>query len=282
MSKFLLSILLLLTISLHAQVIYTSEDSLICNKIFNDKNIVFVDSLKFGDLVVNSGKSFIGTDYVAGTLDAYENEQLVINLRGLDCYTFTDNSLAIARTIASGNKSFEKYRDELQNIRYRSGKIDGYVSRLHYVSDWIDDLTARGIMQDVTQLCGGVVYDKQINFMSEHADKYAHLKGNAENRAKIKSIEDNINKNTRYYIPKAKLTDDFPAVENGDIIAITTSIKGLDVSHIGIAVRGEDGNLYFMHAPNTGYKVQITKKTLAEYLAGNKKQTGIMVFRALP
>jgi len=41
----------------------------------------------------------------------------------------------------------------------------------------------------------------------------------------------------------------------------------------------DDGRIHLMHAPNVGYKVQITEKPLADYIKGNKKQTGIMVLR---
>jgi hypothetical protein len=42
----------------------------------------------------------------------------------------------------------------------------------------------------------------------------------------------------------------------------------------------DDGRIHFMHAPIVGKKVQITEKPLADYIAGNKKQNGIMVLRA--
>jgi hypothetical protein len=54
----------------------------------------------------------------------------------------------------------------------------------------------------------------------------------------------------------------------------------MDIAHTGIAIR-QHGGLYFMHAPIMGSRVMITAKTLAEYLAGNKKQLGIMVARPL-
>ncbi len=71
------------------------------------------------------------------SLEKDGDEQLVINLTGLDCTTFLENSLALARCIKKGTTSFEDYLEELQFIRYRDGVIDGYTSRLHYFSDWI-------------------------------------------------------------------------------------------------------------------------------------------------
>ncbi len=87
-------------------------------------------------LVVKVGTFFLGTPYVAHTLEM-QPEQLVVNLREMDCTTFAENCLAISRTIKSGNPGFEQFTKELRNIRYRDGVINGYPSRLHYFSDWI-------------------------------------------------------------------------------------------------------------------------------------------------
>jgi hypothetical protein len=43
----------------------------------------------------------------------------------------------------------------------------------------------------------------------------------------------------------------------------------------------DDGRIHFMHAPDVGYKVQITPKPLADYLTKFDKDTGIIVLRAL-
>lgn len=240
----------------------------------------------FSDLPVNNlihefGDSFIGVDYEAGTLDKNDEEKLVVHLSGLDCYTLVDNTIAIARAIKFGEARFDAYLKELENIRYRDGKLDGYISRLHYVTDWIYDLSKRGILTDVTLEIGGVPYKKTINFMSENSDKYTPLKGNAENIARIKSIEESINSREYFYVPQSEIASVEDKINNGDIIALTTSIKGLDIVHVGIAVRLIDERIHLLHAPNVGYKVQHTKKPLADYVKGNKSQTGIMVFRAV-
>ena len=82
------------------------------------------------------------------------------------------------------------------------------------------------------------------------------------------------------HIPKEDVARISERIQSGDVIAITSDIPGMDIAHTGIAIR-QNGNLHFMHAPITGAKVAITTKSLAEYLAGNKKQLGIMVARPL-
>jgi hypothetical protein len=53
-----------------------------------------------GPRVAAAGKFFIGTPYVAGTLDLdTQQENLVIDLHGFDCVTFYENALALAATI---------------------------------------------------------------------------------------------------------------------------------------------------------------------------------------
>ena len=94
-------------------------------------------------------------------------------------------------------------------------------------------------------------------------------------------IENEINGREYYYIPEGNLAELECNINDGDLISITTNIKGLDVSHVGIAVRNDDGRIHLLHSPNVGYKIQITEKPLADYLEGNKKQTGIIVVRPL-
>ena len=49
-------------------------------------------ALPTGDLMVETARFFLGTPYVAGTLEE-EPETLVINLHGLDCMTLVELSL---------------------------------------------------------------------------------------------------------------------------------------------------------------------------------------------
>lgn len=81
------------------------------------------------DPMLRIGKSYLGTRYVANTLDRNEVEQLVINTKEVDCLTFVEYTLAQALG--------SSFADNLQRIRYRDGIINGYPSRLHYTSDWI-------------------------------------------------------------------------------------------------------------------------------------------------
>ncbi len=231
------------------------------------------------DIIITVGKSFVGTEYVAGTLDKNtKSEKLVIKISGLDCVTFVENTLAISRIIRKGNFDFDSYSDELTKIRYRDGEINGYSSRLHYFTDWIYDNEKKGIVSDITKSIGGIPYYKTIDFMSSHADSYKQLADNSDIVDEMKDIEKKMNRRDLYYIKKSEVDDYYESLQSGDIIATTTNIKGLDVTHTGFIYK-KNGKTHFLHASITKGEIIISKEELKEYLKGNKKQTGIIVAR---
>jgi hypothetical protein len=233
-----------------------------------------------GELMVKVGTSFMDVPYVANTLDKEGEEQLVVNLREMDCTTFAENCLALTKTIQSKNLTPEQFLQELTKVRYRDAKINGYPSRLHYTTDWIFDNQQKKLVQDVTKEIADTPYPKRINFMSTHPDSYMHLKENAVHVAEITGIEKNISKRTHYYIPKENLARYESQLKDGDIVALTTSIEGLDVSHMGILVR-RNGRIHLLHASLTEKKVVLSEETLEEYLNNGKTVTGIIIARPL-
>lgn len=280
MTKFLSFLFLLIIVfNSYAQTIYTQADVDVCNSKFNLAVDQKLSSLPINQVIIEIGKSFLGTDYVANTLEVGEEEKLVVNLTGLDCYIFLETSLVFARCIKAGKTTFKDYQKELTNIRYRDGKLNEYPSRLHYFSDWIFDMNKRGIGKDITKEIGGKRYVKKINFMSTHIDSYRQLKENQKFVKEISNIERQISTRKYFYIPQEEIASVEDKIHSGDIIGITTNVEGLDIAHTGIAIRMDDGRIHFLHAPIVGKKVQITEIPLTDYIKGNKKQTGVMVLR---
>lgn len=274
-----LSILISL-ISLRAQI-YSENDVEICSLKFQlaiDKNW---GKLPIGDLITEVGKSFIGTDYLAYGIEKDGHEQLVINLNGLDCTTLLENSLVISRCIKGGKTSFEDYQSELQFIRYREGDMEEYPSRLHYFSDWIYDNILKGVVEDVTEKFGGKTVKFELDFMSTHPENYKHLSANPDFIPVIEQQEKEISCRRYFYIPKDELILKEEFLNNGDLIAITTTVKGLDIGHVGIAIKMEDGRIYLLHAPTENTKVQISEQPLADYLMKFKRHSGVIVLRAI-
>jgi len=231
------------------------------------------------EIISYVGKSFLGIPYEAGTLDVNTNrEELVIKVTGLDCVTFVENTLAMSRLIQKGDTSFNSFKNELTSIRYRDGVIDKYPSRLHYFTDWIYDNQKKGIVEDITKEIGGKTYNKKIDFMTTHTDSYKQLKNNPDYIDSMKIIESDMNQRQLYYITKNTVDNYYDSLSTGDIIATTTDIAGLDVTHTGYIYKDGSGT-YFLHASITKKEVIISDVELKEYLAGNKKQTGIIVVR---
>jgi hypothetical protein len=251
-----------------------------CKEKLASLDISYKDSL-INEVISYVGQSFIGIPYVAGTLDENtRNEELVIKVTGLDCVTFVENTLVMSRLIKKGDKSFDAYKKELQLIRYRDGVIDGYPSRLHYFFDWIYDNQNKGVVEDITKSIGGKEYNKTINFMTTHLDSYKQIKNNSDFVERMKTVEDNINQRQLYYIPKNSVDKYYDAMKTGDIIATTTEISGLDVSHTGYIYKDDYGT-YFLHASLSKKQVIISDVELKEYLNNDKKKTGIMIARPL-
>jgi hypothetical protein len=276
----LLFLILLLSSNLTAQI-FSEIDVEICNSKFELAVSENLAKLPLNEVIVEIGQSFVGTEYVAHTLEQDGEEQLVINLSGLDCTTFLETSLALSRCIKSGKTTFDDYKKELILIRYRDGIINGYPSRLHYFADWIYDNVKKGIVLDMTKELGGKEIKFNVGFMSANPESYKHLLETPEFIPVIKNQEAEINKRTYYYIPKEKVESIEEKIENGDLIAITSSVKGLDINHVGYAVKMENGKIHFMHAPQLGTKVQITPEPLNEYLNKIKRHTGIVVLRVV-
>jgi len=260
-------------------VICSAQDKVILDRIFTD--LLPKKDSSMGQMMVLVGKEFLGTPYVAHTLDKRDKEALIVNLRELDCTTYVENCLAIARTIKSGKPTFRKFTHELENIRYRNGKLDGYLSRLHYFSEWISNNEKKGLVGDVTYQIGGKPFPLDLDFMSTHPDDYPQLKKHPEWIPEMAQREKEISGNSFFYISKRKFAEAEPDIHDGDIFALTSAIKGIDIMHVGIMLK-ENGRIHMMHASSKAMKVIIGDVTMEDYLNGRKNVSGMMDIRPLP
>jgi len=233
------------------------------------------------DEMVQAALFFQNTPYVAGTLDRDSDnvEKLVVDLRELDCMTLVENCLALSRTMQLPSPNYESFERELRQIRYRNGFINGYVSRLHYATDWIFDNAGKGIIEDVTYALGGRKFKANVNFMSVNYQKYPHLAADSGAVQQIALVEQAINaRNNYYYIPKKEIAQRQSLIKSGDIICFTTAIPGLDISHFAIAFWYKK-QLTFIHASTIAKKVIINPESLIDYCSAIRTCTGIMVLR---
>lgn len=219
-------------------------------------------------------RTFVGTPYVNGCLDRTAQEYLAVNLTQLDCWTFVENSLAIALAEPG---DFQSYKIHLQELRYWGGQINGYGSRIHYFSGWLLQNEKRGILQDLTETMGGIPYRKKIGYITARPAKYPKIKSPDNFRA-LQMAERRINAHKWFYIPKNRVAAMEHLIEEGDIVSLTAWKPELDIAHQGFAVKIK-GRIYLMHASSLGIKVIISRQPLPEYLALQRGQTGIMVAR---
>ncbi|MEO1012309.1 MAG: N-acetylmuramoyl-L-alanine amidase-like domain-containing protein [Bacteroidota bacterium] len=279
MYRYLFSVffLVLATPALGQKITCSPEDK----QAFEDKTIAIDGLLEhdFGTTLAAIGKTFLGTPYVAKTLEIGETESLVVNLHGLDCTTFVENVLVFGMLLKDGKSEFDVFTGHLETIRYKDGKLNGYGSRLHYFSEWIADNSKKGLVRDITPDLGGVELQKKINFMGTHRELYTFLKDDSNYR-QILETEKRLNKKPLCYLPQDEMEANENLIKTGDIIALATSIKGLDVTHTGIAIK-RNGRIHLLHASTGSMEVEITKIPLAEYLKGVKNNIGILVARPL-
>lgn len=236
-----------------------------------------VDKLCSDILMDETAKFFLGVPYVGKTLE-YEPERLIVNLREMDCMTFVENVLALAEASASGTPSWQTYLEKLQQIRYRDGKIEDYTSRLHYTSDWIYENEKKGLIADITKEIGGVSLAMDVSFVSTHPESYMQMQSHPEYIAVMEKKEKEINSRQYYYIPKEEIDKREAQIRTGDIVCFVTSIKGLDISHVGI-IHKEGDKMTFIHASSGKKRVIINEESLQDYVLGIKKSKGIMVLR---
>lgn len=244
-----------------------------------------LDTVPIGDAVVALGTSLVGTPYQPKTLEIPGPERLVVNFEALDCVTFVENVLAMARfvktapsTVLSEEHVYRSlYQGALRQIRYRGGEIEGYPSRLHYFTDWIADGQEKGLVADVTGDLGGVPDPEPVNFMSTHPDAYRQL-SESETLDRVRADEARLTARERLFVPEDRIPEAAPDIRDGDIIAATSTVTGLDVAHTGIAI-WLDGDLHLMHAPLVGDSVQISERTLARRIQEIQAQDGIVIAR---
>lgn len=272
-----LILLLLFSTFVAGQIRYSEKDSILVVK--QIENLSSISKIAVAESLIEIGKSFLGKPYVEKTLEIGVEEQLVINLSGFDCTTYIENVLAFDAVLQEPNPNFYQFTKALKTLRYRNGSLEGYPSRLHYFTDWIRDNSKKGIVKNITSELGGVEIEKPIDFMGTHRALYPLLSQEA-NYQQILVLEEELKQYTLCVLPQSEIATNESKIQSGDIIALATSIKGLDVTHTGFALRQPNGRIHLLHASTSG-SVTITKEPLVDYLKKIKNNTGIIVARPL-
>ena len=243
---------------------------------------IFQTSISFAQLSFDTAFfPFLGRPYVAHTLEQGLSEPLTINTKEVDCTTFVEYVLAsqIAEMPAIDDDIL--YDMSVEQLRYRNGERKGYLSRLHYFTEWIEQQKNGDFFIEISPSEGLVSNDRSIDFMSKNAHRYPVLKENPAFIDSLKQIEAQVNQISWSYTPIQNIDQIIPLLQKGDLIAIVTDIPGLDISHVGFAYP-HNNEIHLLHASSVAKKVIIDRRSLKDYLLNSKKTRGIRVLRLQP
>lgn len=228
-------------------------------------------------------RSFESTPYAAHTLEG-ESEILTVRVDSLDCTTFVETAMALAYTSMENRKSWRDFIYNLQRMRYRGGNVNGYPSRLHYISDWIVDNRHRGIFTDITDHFPKVAYMmRTIDFMTSNRELYPAL-ADSSNYARMRDLENGYRQHRFPYIKTADLAVKSTKNElhDGDVVALVSNMKNLDVTHMGIVVKETPtSEPYLLHASSVDGKVEVSSLPLDQFMKKNRQWIGVRVLRLI-
>jgi N-acetylmuramoyl-L-alanine amidase-like len=245
-------------------------------------------SLPIGERTATVGRAMVGTRYESYTLEIDDEiEAPSVNFNGMDCWTFFEIALGFARMLDAPQAQWTP-RTLLRQIeldRYRGGQCTGeYLSRLHYLEDWLADNDRRGLVEDLTRDLGGVRANHAAHEMTYGWRHYRYLKANPSLLAPLGRMEARVSERPLYQIPKSRVAGIESKLKSGDIIGIVSRDRpGLySTSHVGLAYRTNDGVLHFMHASSpSNYGKVVVDSRLSSYLARYRSDSGILVARPL-
>jgi hypothetical protein len=242
-----------------------------------------------GSAAIRVGELALGTPYEAYTLEEYlraggspsRTEPLTLSLTRFDCVSLLEACLATARVArAAEAPTWDGFGREMERMRYRGGVREGYVSRLHYFSEWISDGEARGLVRSLGAELNGVRDERPLRFMSSNPGAYPAM-ATPEVAQAVAAMERSLDSNPRWVVPTTRIPEVVDELESGDILAFATSIEGLDVTHAAFAYESPDGVMRVLHAPLSGGVVEITTSTVHEYVTAIRRATGILIARPL-
>ena len=241
--------------------------------------------LPIGARTIRAARAMVGTPYVNYTLEIDDRiESPSVNMRGMDCWTYYENALAIARMLRYKPGPY-KPQDMLHMIeveRYRNGVCTGnYLSRMHHLEEVFYDNQRRGFATNITpRLPGAVRIQRNIQEMTVQWKSYRYLKSNPSLIEPMGRLEAQVSRLPVYHIPKSKVRDVEKYLQDGDICAITTTWETGYTSHVGLIVR-INNRAYFTHATSDRDKGRMTviDRPITDYVNGGSKHAGIIICR---
>ncbi|PIT70699.1 DUF1460 domain-containing protein [Bartonella tribocorum] len=212
-----------------------------------------------GALIDVLSKAFLGTPYKANMLHGSEKipEKLIIDFRGLDCFTYLDYVEALRKSTSP-----KEFVNNVIRTRYIKGNVH-FLDRKHFFTDWAyrEYKLATDITAEISP--HAVSIEKYLN---KKADDGAYLPGLP------------VVKRTITYIPSNFINEEvISRLKSGDFIGIYTKLAGLDVTHVGFFIMTEKGPM-LRNASSRKENEKVVDSPFMDYVA---KTPGIIVLRAL-
>ncbi|ANI41274.1 DUF1460 domain-containing protein [Mycolicibacterium vaccae] len=201
--------------------------------------------------------NFLGTPYAANTLigSATEPEQLVVDLEGVDCFTYADYVEAFKRA-----HDRDDFLTALTGVRYKDGEVS-FENRRHFFTDWAAEAPA--IATDVTASLTDDAVRTSKNLNSKDSGG-VYLPG-------LPVVTRAVT-----HIPSGSVSADvIGGLRTGDYVGAYAEDGGLDVTHVGIFVQTPDGPV-FRNASSLSTDDAVVDTPLANYL---RTVPGIVVLR---
>ena len=241
--------------------------------------------LPIGERTMRVARELVGVPYTGYTLEVDDRiESPVVNLGGMDCWTYYENALAISRLLTYKPGPY-KPTDMLQMVeieRYRNGVCNGgYLSRMHHLEEVFYDNQRRGYAVNITpRIPGAQRLNREIREMTVQWKSYRYLKNNPALVEPMGRVEAWVSKLPVYHVPKNEVRDAEKYLQNGDICAITSNWKYGYTSHVGLIMR-VNGRAIFCHATSDRSKGRMTiiDRPITDYLNGSSKHAGMIICR---
>lgn len=211
-----------------------------------------------GERIGYLSAAFPGTPYRADTLigSGTQPERLVIELGGMDCFTYLDYVEAMR---LSG--SYAGFIRNVARVRYRSARV-AFEARNHFFTDWAR--FSGGRVVDATREVGREESASVLKTLNIRGDGSRWLPGVETRVARV------------HYIPSGSIDGGVLArLRTGDYIGTYSPVEGLDVSHTGIFVR-KDGMALLRHASSAEGARGVVEVDFLEYFSS---KPGIVVLR---
>jgi hypothetical protein len=289
--KFLIPLLLIVSVAFASEsrlpfsTVFKGQDQF--NRLVAKARAGNWKALPIGERTAAVGQALVGTRYKHFTLEIDNRvESPSVNFQGMDCWTFFETALGFARMLnePESNWTPERLLHYIELDRYRGGECTGnYLSRLHYLEDWLYDNNRRGLVEDLTRDLGGQSVPHSAREMTVNWRHYRYLASNRSLLGPLGRMEANVSSRPLYQIPKSQVAKIEPKLRSGDIIGIISRDGGrYSTAHVGLALRTSDGVLHFMHASSpSNYGRVIVDSELSKYLYRYGSDSGILLARPL-